>query len=364
MALRVLMQNRPDSFEFPGGDTIQMLETKKELECLGVEISIDLSETLDVSEYDLVHVFNTLAMPSSYYQVMNAKSQNKPVVLSTIFWDVEAMDKGNMPLLRKLKNYINCMLRAIVGREIVARDCFERRVIYRQQQEAALLASDCLLPNAKTELDQIRRAFPRVRNKAHIVPNGIDPNITRGDAERFRSQWDVWEDFVLCLANVSPRKNQLRLARACRMCGYFLVLLGGCLDLNRNYLDACLKAGGDRVKYVGPASRDVVADALAACRVHALPSSVETPGLATLEAAACAKNVIVCDRGSVREYLGDEAFYCDYYSVTSIADALTRAWNAKHPEALASRILREYTWQRAAEETLKAYQIVAHCFSR
>ncbi|MDH7603028.1 MAG: glycosyltransferase [Armatimonadota bacterium] len=359
MGLRVLMQNRPDSFEFPGGDTVQMLETKRQLENLGVEVSVDLSESPDVSAYDVVHVFNTLSMPSSYYQVMNAKSQGKPVTLSTIFWDVGALEKNKRAWRTTFKEGINALLRTFTGREIVARDCFERQVVYYQQQEAALLASDCLLPNARTELEQIRRAFPRVRNKAHIVPNGVDPNITLGDAERFRRQYGIYEEFVLCVANVSPRKNQLRLVKACRMCGYLVVLVGGCLDWNRQYLDSCLKAGRDRVCYLGPMSHDAVADAFAACRVHALPSSVETPGLATLEAVACGKNVVVCDRGSVREYLEEEAFYCDYYSIDSIACALSQAWRAEPPVQLTSRVLEKYTWRRAAEETLKAYQLVA-----
>jgi len=358
MRLRVLMQNRPDSFDFPGGDTVQMLETKAKLEDLGLEVSVSLEENPDVSQYDVVHVFNTLAMPASYYQVMNAKSQGKPVLLSTIFWNVGAMDAGRSSLGRRLKDKFNATLRSLVGLEIMSRDGYGRRIINWQQQESALLASDCLLPNSYMELEQIRQAFPRVRNKARIIPNGVDSSITGGDAERFRESHRIDKEFVLCVANVSPRKNQLRLAKACRACGYLLVLIGGCLDANRQYLESCLKAGGSSLVYLGPAGRQTVADALAACRVHALPSWVETPGLATLEAAACGKNVVVCDRGSVREYLRDEAFYCDYYSVKSIAMALSEAWRADPQRQLARRVLRDYTWERAAQETMNAYRLV------
>ena len=353
------MLNRPDSFTFPGGDTVQMLRTKEALERLGVTVGVGTSETPELSGFDVVHVFNTLAMPAAYYQVLAAKSAGKPVVYSTIYWNTESLPPETRDPLEGVTRPLNAALARLTGRELVSRSGHAAKVTVDIQREAALLAADLLLPNAKTELDQIREAFPRVHTPAHIVPNGVSERINAGVADRFRARTGVARDFVLCLANVSPRKNQLRLSAACRSLGLPLVMAGGCSDRNRAYLEKCLRVGQGSVTYVGVLEEaEDVADALAACRVHALPSSVETPGLASLEAAACGKNIVVCDRGSVREYFGNDAYYCDYYSMASIAEALQRAWNAGPPDALASRIMSEYTWTRAAEVTVTAYKQV------
>lgn len=354
-----MMLNRPDSFLFPGGDTVQMLRTKEALERLGVIVDVDTSETPAVSGFDVVHVFNTLAMPAAYYQVLVAKSAGMPVVYSTIYWNTDSLPPETRDPLEGVTRALNATLARLTGRELVSRSGHAGKVAVDVQREAALLAADCLLPNAQMELDQIREAFPRVHTPAHVVPNGVSERITDGVADRFRARTGIAREFVLCLANVSPRKNQLRLSTACRSLGLPLVMAGGCSERNRAYLEKCLRVGQGSVTYVGALEEaEEVADALAACRVHALPSSVETPGLASLEAAACGKNVVVCDRGSVREYFGDDAYYCDYYSLASIAEALSGAWNAGQPEALASRIMAQYTWTRAAEETLKAYEQV------
>lgn len=351
------MQNRPNCFDFPGGDTVQMTETKSALEQLGVTVAVDTRWDLDVREYDIVHVFNTLAMPAAYYQIMNAKRQGKPVVYSTIFWDMSASG-GHYKGSSSVRDAVNAVLRRGVKRELVSRENYRRVVVTEQQQEASLLASDCLLPNAEIELQQIRRKFPLVTNPALIVPNAVCKGVTSGDAARFREATGIDDGFVLTLASISPRKNQLRLAKACQLRGLRLVMIGGCDDTNQPYLKKCLGVGEDHVVHLGHRHRAFVNDAVAACRIHALVSHVETPGLASLEAAACGKNVVVCDRGSVLEYFGDDAYYCDYYSVDSISEAVSAAWNAVPKPGLSARILRDYTWNRAAEETLKAYSIV------
>ena len=72
-----------------GGDTTQMVETKKHLEKnYDVNIEISLEPNPDVSNYDLVHVFNIQQSEYGLKQVLNAKYNEKPLALSTIYWDL------------------------------------------------------------------------------------------------------------------------------------------------------------------------------------------------------------------------------------------------------------------------------------
>jgi len=93
-------------------------------------------------------------------------------------------------------------------------------------------------------------------------------------------------------------------------------------------------------------------------RVHLCPSWYETPGLASLEAGAAGCNIIVTDRGSTREYFGPHAFYCQPDSVSSIREAVLKAYHVPKTKQLQELILQNYTWAKAAEQTAKAYEVI------
>jgi glycosyltransferase involved in cell wall biosynthesis len=90
--------------------------------------------------------------------------------------------------------------------------------------------------------------------------------------------------------------------------------------------------------------------------VHVLPSWFETCGLATLEAAACGCNVVVTDKGYVREFIGDAGYYCDPGNPASIREAIERAAAAPLSEHLKQKIACQYTWEQAAGKTSEAYR--------
>ena len=98
--------------------------------------------------------------------------------------------------------------------------------------------------------------------------------------------------------------------------------------------------------------------AYAHARVHALPSFRETPGLASLEAAAMGCAIVSTNWGSAFEYLDKDAKYCSPGSPQSMRSALEAAWASPPSKALSERIRREYTWKSAAEATAKAYETI------
>lgn len=100
------MQSRVNLFTCPGGDTIQILKTKAEIEKIGISVDLSLELDPDLSKYDLVHLFNLTRVQETYYQLLNAKRQNKPVVLSTIYWPFEEMERKAYIGIRKLASKV------------------------------------------------------------------------------------------------------------------------------------------------------------------------------------------------------------------------------------------------------------------
>ena len=102
--MKVLMQCRKNFYTLQGGDTIQLLKTKSELEKLGVIVDISLEYEPDLSNYDIVHLSNLTRIQETYIQTINAVSQKKPIVLSTIFWPMDEFEKKGQIGIRKFIN--------------------------------------------------------------------------------------------------------------------------------------------------------------------------------------------------------------------------------------------------------------------
>lgn len=101
-----------------------------------------------------------------------------------------------------------------------------------------------------------------------------------------------------------------------------------------------------------------MAGAYAAARVHALVSWYDTPGLVSLEAALAGCKLVSTNRGSAVEYFGELAYYCDPGNLNSVCEAIYKAWSAPKNNLLKERVLQNFTWEKAARQTIEAYKRV------
>ena len=96
--------------------------------------------------------------------------------------------------------------------------------------------------------------------------------------------------------------------------------------------------------------------AYSACIAFALPSLLETPGLAALEAAAVGAPLVITKEGCTAEYFGTDAFYVDPKDVEDISKKLSLAINKTGGVEMLKERTRQYTWDRVAEELESAYE--------
>jgi len=319
--VRVLMNTHPTAFFVPGGGEVQLLKTREHLEALGARVDLFDPWHPEVERYDVVHMFSTFGGASSFHE--HVRRRGVPQVLSPILW---------------------------LGGDVSPFPMDEIARIF------ALV--DAVLPNSVAEQRAFETRLGVQGVRYHVVPNGIEATDAEGPgAEAFRAKHDLGE-FVLCVGNVEPRKNQHGLALACRRLGLPLALVGAVRD--PAYLEACLRDGGRSVRHLGAFEHgsELLRSAYQACTVHALVSEFETPGLATLEAAVLGARVVSTVHGSAPEYLGDGADYVDT-DVDAIAAGLERALARPAPgESLRRRILASHTWPHAARAVLDAYEAV------
>lgn len=364
---RVLFVNsRVDAAENPGGDTVQVVQTKRALEELGVAVDVrHPTELADLPPFELAHVFN-LQMPESAIQVFETlEAARRPVVLSPIYWDTwaywfeeaeRAHAKWRWPA------------RAIGT--TAARKAYVRWQEWKAPgnpawkiQQALLTKASRVLPNSHAETDLLARTFKMAgafAAKVDVVPNGIDPGAYQAPptpSEWFHERYGV-RDFVLQVGTISPVKNQLRLIEALFDVPVPIVIVGHTPAAMVDYATRCRERAARRgnVVFVDHLPAAELPGIYALAAVHALPSWRETPGLVSLEAAACGCRIVSTSIGSAHEYFGDRAWYCEPDSVQSIRRAVERALKAPPSSDLRRHVLTHFTWRRAGEATLASYR--------
>lgn len=365
------MQSRKNFYTLKGGDTVQLLKTKAELEKLGVKVDISLEYEPDLTDYDLVHVSNLTRIQETYLHVQNAVKQNKPIVLSTIYWPMGEFEKNGQVGLRKIVNKcLNLdneerikafarMLKDKSTRDIATKNLI--KIGYSKMQEYVINNVDYYLPNSEMEMEMLRRHFCVKEDSYSVIPNAIDDEIAMKQYLSCDNEiFEKYKDAIICVGRIEPRKNQLALVKALDGLDYKLILVGAVSNNQKKYFGEIKKYldKNPNFYYIPRIENENLYQLYKMCRVSVLPSWLDTPGLVSLEAGAMGCSLAVSEKGSTTEYFGDYAEYCTPDSLDSIRQAVKRAYDKTKTDELRNKILSNYTWKIAAKKTLDSYNKV------
>lgn len=208
--------------------------------------------------------------------------------------------------------------------------------------------------------------------KVHVVheaaPEHFRPVEDPIELENIRQRYQLPQEFLLYVGTLEPRKNLVRVVHAlhqvrCAGLPHKLVIAGprGWMmdDFEREVQAAGLQ---DAVQYLGYIPTHHLPGLYSLATVFVFPSLYEGFGLPPLEAMACGTPVLSSNRSSLLEVCGDAAYLVDPESVMNIADGiicLLKDGNLR--QELSARGLaraRQFSWQRAAEQTLDVYRQV------
>jgi glycosyltransferase involved in cell wall biosynthesis len=362
--MNVLLQSRTTLFTSPGGDTIQMLKTAEALRKIGCTATISTELEPDLTMYDLVHLFNLTRPQEVYLQAINARRQNRKIVLSPIYVsyrEYEQSARGGLfgMLTRHLEpgkiEYLKILARAAKNFEFNKGTLLLLMQGFRQLQNRIIDLSDILLPNSESEMTRACVDLERIRHKRYVVvPNAVDEQVL--DADSPGSVDAKYLGCVLCVARIDGLKNQLNLVRAMKGLPWPLVLIGKPAN-HRSYFEQIKKEAGPNVHIIGEIDHSMLPHYYKTARVHVLASWMETTGLSSLEAGVMGCNLVITDKGDTRDYFGEYACYCEPDSVESIRAAIIKAYDSPFYPGLKRHILDTYTWDKAAAKTLEGYHM-------
>jgi glycosyltransferase involved in cell wall biosynthesis len=360
-ALKVLFCVRHNLWSLPGGDATQILRTRAALQERGAEVTLWTEpKPPPTGSFDLAHLFH-LTRLDTYVHAEALARAGMPFVLSTIYWPTAEFERrGYVGALRLLhaalsegpadvaKNGVRAVLADGDWRWALLPGAF---LPLEQRIERLIEKSLCLLPNSDAE-GEVLRSFGATRIRP--IVNAADPP-PRGT---LAPEEPLPEGFVMCAGRIEPRKNQLALIQAMEGQDVPLLIVGDPGPMHGDYFRRVQAAAGKNVKLLPARSREQLFALYARAEAHVAPAWYETPGLVSLEAAAAGSRVVTTDRGSTREYFGSDAFYLDPGSAESIRGAVLAALGSPRTPALRERVRRDFTWERAGEQTLAAYRDV------
>jgi len=356
--LRILFQNRPQIDTFPGGDSVVMKHLQKGLISKGHKVDINANSNCDLSSYDIVHIFNFILPQITNAFARNALQQNIPFVITSM--------QENFPLYRNkafstfltFKQYLkynqdyNLYSRLI---ELVNKH--DSNVSQNQHSDNitsyfAANNAEMIFACSDKEAEYIRQLHPS--SKVSVVQLGSTITESTCRQNLFVDKFGV-KDFVLCVARLEVRKNQLMLLKALEDDDIPLVFADGGFAFQQTYADLCrkFKRKGKTI-FTGRLTNDFLISAYKAAAVHCLPSWFELPGLVTLEAAQYGCKVVASSWGSIVDYMGNSCYYCSPDDPESIHDAVFDA--IKAPLSPQTReTAASFTWEKATNNVLNHY---------
>lgn len=371
--MRVAFCIREDYLRRRGGDTVQLLATRKVLEReYGVtgEIVTDPARAGEQG-WDVCHVFN-LTTERVTRDFFRCRGRGK-TVLSTIFWDM-----GSSLACYFLSTFLG--IHEISGRRIrLVRSLLERFSRYagrprffthdfrRNYVAATLERADFLLPNSPEELAFLSEYsgvdIRSLEGKSRPVVNGVDidpPGEDGGETFRAGPDADFPRNYVLQVGSVSPLKNQYSLIRALFDDPELPIVIVGRQSGFPRYFRATRSLGRKRgnVWFLPEVEHEDLRHLYRRAAVHVLPSLQDTTGLASLEALACGCRAVVSGRGFCPYdfYFRGAATAVDPLDARSIRDGvLAELKEPRDMGTIRDAVRREFSWEAAARQTYEAY---------
>jgi len=172
--------------------------------------------------------------------------------------------------------------------------------------------------------------------------------------------------YILMVGTIEPRKNHVRAVHAFNeLAEHFpraRLVLAGSWGWRAHPIREAIDGSPvrARIDVLGEVPAADIMSLYVGARVFAFPSLYEGFGLPLLEAMSAGAPILTSNTSSMPEVAGDAALYADPTSVESIRNGLERLLRDDALRRdLADRGRRreaDFTWRRAAEETLASYR--------
>ena len=313
-----------------GGFQIQIEQTKKALESLGVEVE-NLRWWDAQQKGDLIHHFS----PARNIYLQLARAQQLPVVMTTLL--SETCNRSDFQLKRQ--GWLTRLLLAFPGGEGV-----KDQLVWRSFH---LCAHNIV--GIEAERRVLENVYRVPSNKISVVPLGLsEPFLNLRPANRSNSH-------LICVGTIRPQKNCIRLAEMALRTQTPILFVGKPYHVADPYWLRFQRLIDQRLVSYRPHVEDEseMINLLQSSRGYVLMSDYENWSLSAHEAAACGLPLLVSDQPWAHECFGDQARYFTKRDEAANCEILGRFY--RDAESLPSPEIKLYSWRDAATQLIELY---------
>jgi glycosyltransferase involved in cell wall biosynthesis len=331
--MKVLFDHSNPFFLGHGGFEIQIEQTRKALQEIGVEVEYirwwDSNQSGDV-----IHFFGR---PQPSY-IGSAHAKSIQVVMSELLTGL-----GARPFISRL------IQRALI---LTSRNLLPAPFMAKLAWESYNKA-DAVVALTSYEARLMKEMFDAAPEKTHVVPNGVEM-VFIDSAKVNRGKW------LVCTATITERKRVLETSEAAMVAGTPLWVIGKpYADTDpyfKEFRDLCLKSP-QALRYEGAIEdRKRLAEIYREAKGFVLLSTMESLSLSSLEAAACECPLLLSDLPWARCTFRNGASYCSPQASTGeIARALRKFYDSASKLPVPEK---PKTWADIAGDLRRIYELV------
>jgi glycosyltransferase involved in cell wall biosynthesis len=314
-----------------GGAEIQAENTVKALKLLNIDI-LYVNQHTNVDELkscDIIHFFKS----ENYFSILAniLVNHNIPYVVSSVFFPENRIQLFKNKVFRFI---------SLISKKNISLGRFD---LWDN--------ASYIFPNTHDEA-RVLEGLSIKKAKLKIIKNAIENEYFINNGNIKKQKVNRQNRFVLNVGRIEPRKRQFELIKVCKRINIPLVLVGDIRD-NR-YWEKCLSLNFDKLTHYNfSKDKNFLKNMYKSSSVFCLPSTMETPGLAALEAYSQGVQIVVTKNGGAKDYFMDSAFYVDPYNENDIYEKVLEALSnpKKHKVNFNS-----FKYSSVAEDYIKYYK--------
>lgn len=331
--MKVLLYDSTNAFFTPGGKTTHALKLQKEISKLGVQIEFTRWWDQSQKDGDLIHFLQ----PDPVLARL-ARQRGMKTFCSLIF-DYETNKSRQQQLFARGKIFL---------RELSSPKDSLYWTGLRYMDTVHFMHEN----DRKTALDY----FPRYLNKERtvIIPHAYDPEDMNISSEKDAPQIELPNKFLISIANISPRKQPLLLAKYAKEAQVPIVFLGGHLDTDPYYIEFLKVVDNRYVFYPGYISKESKDYLLKKASGYVLLSLGESGCIAVYEAAAYNIPILLSNLPWAWGYEEpNNIFFCNYHNKNIAVDQLRSFYNNSGKLEMPPFVI--HTWADVAQRYVEQY---------
>ena len=235
------------------------------------------------------------------------------------------------------------------------------RYTYNRRTLNAVKKADAIVCPSAFSANSLNMHYAVSPNKIEIIHPSIQAAFfkeapERQSIQRFTSQWGIKKNYILCLGDIRPRKNQQRVVEAMSLLKSLdiqLVLVGRSSGTYIQSIKSFIQQENleEKIVWLNSVSTHDLPLLFYGAQALVYPSVIEGYGLPIAEALLCKLPVLTTQDSSMEEIGRDKINYVKANDVKGIADFIQSVVDA--PSSFAYSLTKEEQWHFSAERQAK-----------